>query len=85
MESAVTERGAPASNANAGDISAMRGRLLQEGRRVAARLRKGLAEVIATASGGSLQFAELGRLSAADCGKVQRTIQELERMAVARG
>jgi hypothetical protein len=85
MESAVAERGAPEANGNAGDISAMRGRLLQEARRVAAQSRKSLAEVIAIASGGLLEFAELGRLSATDCAKVQTAIQELERMAASRG
>jgi hypothetical protein len=76
----ATETG-KSDGAGTNGIAQLRERLLVEARRASTSLRKGIGEVIATASQGSFTFAELTKLTDADCGKVEAALEELRRIA----
>jgi hypothetical protein len=63
-------------------IAELRSRLLVEARRVSTVRRQGIGEVIAAASHGSFGFADLTKLTEADVGKVEASLEELARMTV---
>ena len=62
-------------------LSALRGRLLREANRVSGATGRSLAVVINQAANGTFTFANLRTLGAADIGKVQTALTELQRMA----
>jgi len=61
-------------------LSELRGRLLREANRVSAATGRSLAVVINQAANGTFTFATLKTLGAADIGKVQTALTELQRM-----
>ena len=62
-------------------LSELRGRLLREANRVSGATGRSLAVVINQAANGTFTFANLRTLGAADIGKVQTALTELERIA----
>ena len=62
-------------------LSELRGRLLREANRVSGATGRPLAVVINQAANGTFTFANLRTLGAADIGKVQTALTELQRMA----
>jgi hypothetical protein len=62
-------------------LSELRGRLLREANRVSGATGRPLAVVINQAANGTFTFANLRTLGAADIGKVQTALTELERIA----
>ena len=79
MEAAVQGDGAN-GNASAVRIGDLRGRLLQEARRVSQKTQRGLAEVVAAASGGAITLARISGLTDADGPEVEATIGRLQQI-----
>jgi hypothetical protein len=69
------------SQHEAAGLSELRGRLLREANRVSGATGRSLAVVINQAANGTFTFANLRTLGAADIGKVQTALTELERIA----
>ena len=89
VESGSTQTPNGTSNGAAGNgsqsdtagLSELRGRLLREANRVSGATGRPLAVVINQAANGTFTFANLRTLGAADIGKVQTALTELQRMA----
>lgn len=69
------------SQRDTASLSELRGRLLHEANRVSSATGRPLATVINQAANGTFTFADLRTLGAADIGKVQTALRELQRMA----
>ena len=69
------------SQGDAASLSELRGRLLREANRVSSATGRPLAAVINQAANGAFTFANLRALRAADIGKMQTALTELQRMA----
>jgi hypothetical protein len=88
VESGSTQTPNGTSNGAAGNgvqqdaagLSELRGRLLREANRVSGATGRPLAVVINQAANGTFTFANLRTLGAADIGKVQAALTELQRM-----
>ncbi len=80
-----TSNGAAGNTPQGGDagLSELRGRLLREANRVSSATGRPLAAVINQAANGTFTFANLRTLGAADMGKVQTALTEIQRMATA--
>ncbi len=89
LESGSTQAPSGTSNGAAGNgsrhdtagLSELRGRLLREANRVSGATGRSLAVVINQAAKGAFTFANLRTLGAADIGKVQTALTELQRTA----
>jgi predicted flap endonuclease-1-like 5' DNA nuclease len=77
---ANAQSAATSTGMNGTRIAQLRNRLLVEARRVSMTRRKGIGDVIAAASNGSFTFAGLTKLTDADIGQVEATLEELARM-----
>jgi hypothetical protein len=69
------------SQPDTASLSDLRGRLLREANRVSGATGRPLAAVINQAANGTFTFANLRTLGAADMGKMQTALTELQRMA----
>jgi hypothetical protein len=69
------------SQRDTASLSDLRGRLLREANRVSSATGRPLAAVINQAANGTFTFANLRTLGAADIGKMQTALTELQRMA----
>jgi hypothetical protein len=67
--------------ASAVRIGDLRGRFLQEARRVSQKTRRGLAEVVAAASGGAITLARIPELTDADAPEVEAAITRMQQIA----
>jgi hypothetical protein len=89
VESGSTQTPNGTSNGAAGNgsqhdtagLSELRGRLLREANRVSGATGRPLAVVINQAANGTFTFANLRTLGAADMGKMQTALSEIQRMA----
>ena len=77
---AAAQTGATNSRSAAVRISDLRGRLLQEARRVSQKTRRGLAEIVAAASGGAITLAGISGLTDADAPRVEAAIVRMQQL-----
>ena len=75
---AAAHTGATSSSLAAVRIGDLRGRLLQEARRVSQRTRRGLVEIVAAASGGAITLAGISGLTDADAPQVEAAIARMQ-------
>jgi hypothetical protein len=68
------------STSAAVSIGELRGRLLQEARRLSQKTRRGLAEIVAAASGGAITLAGISGLTEADAPQVEAAITRMQQM-----
>jgi len=61
----------------ASDFASMRNEVLSLSRRLASRSKRPIADIVAWASDGTFQYADIGRLTAADLPKLQATAKRL--------
>ena len=59
------------------DFAGLRNEVLALSRRLASRSKRPIADIVAWASDGALQYADIGRLTAADLPKLQNTAKRL--------
>jgi hypothetical protein len=80
MEAAA--RGGASNGATPGTvrIGELRGRLLQEARRVSQKTRRGLAEIVAAASGGAITLAKIAELTDADAPEIEAAIVRMQQL-----
>jgi hypothetical protein len=61
-------------------IGELRGRLLQEARRVSQKTRRGLAEIVAAASDGAITLANIAELTDADAPEIEAAIVRMRQL-----
>ena len=77
----MASNGQTNGNGSAVRIGDLRGRLLQEARRVSQKTRRGLAEVVAAASGGAITLARISELTDADALELEAAITRMQQIA----
>ncbi len=70
-------QGASKGAAPASDFAGLRNEVLALSRRLASRSKRQIADIVAWASDGALQYADIGKLTAADVPKLQVTVKRL--------
>ena len=75
-------RGASKGAAPASDFAGLRNEVLALSRRLASRSKRPIADIVAWASDGAFQYADIGRLTTADLPKLQATAKRLRESGV---